>query len=133
MNTTANTTETKTTLKDAFINEVGNLNGMAVPRKTFISRIAAKYPQFTIGYISAFLNKCIVNNPNRAKWGQALDLFAVNANGYLVSNEKYRASFPVVPEDREHRASKIIAARQAKAADMNAILGAYMDGATFQM
>ena len=131
MNTTAN--ETKMTLKDAFINEVGNLNGMAVPKKTFIARIAVKYPQFTTGYISAFLNKCIVNNPNREKWGQAIDLFAVNGNGYLISSEKYRSDFPIVTENKEHRASKIIAARQVKQTDMSSILNAYMDGATFQM
>jgi len=79
----------KISLRQAVVNEVRNLNGMAVPKKKFVEKITEKYPQFTPHYVKWYLRKCVVNNPNRVRWTMGVDLFEETSNHYLVSNTKY--------------------------------------------
>jgi hypothetical protein len=117
------------TLKQALISEVNSLKGIAISKKTLIEKLAQKYPQFSKTYIQMYIRKCIINNPYRAKWGRAIDLFAQTANGFLISSKKYLENFQVVEEDKEHAKAR----KTARKVEMAEILEAYEKGATFAL
>lgn len=117
---------TNSSLRNVLISETSTLKGVAILKKNFIKRITEKYPQFSKGYVQMFLRKCIINNPYRAKFGQAIDLFAEN-NGFLISNRKYLDTFEVVSEDKEY----VKARKLARQTEKNEIIENYMKGASF--
>lgn len=120
------TTENTASLKNVLISEVAGLNGMIISKKNFVKRIVKKYSRFSPAYVEMYVNKCIINNPRRSKWGQGVDLFAEN-KGFLVSNEKYITDFEYIKEDVEY----VKARKQTRKVEMAKIIENYMKGATF--
>jgi hypothetical protein len=120
---------TTTSLRQVLTAEVNALNGMAISQKSLIEKVTTKYPQFSKGYVQMYVRKCTVNNPYRAKFGKAVDLFAKTSNGFLVSSQKHLTNFDYVTEDVEYVKTR----KTARQVAMTEILDAYMNGANFAL